>query len=169
MGDTFILGKVGRHDLHARPRTVRGRHFGQLTTVPLLDSDARVSIAHGHAVLCNLGSPAESTTQRALHVCNREQGPAGEAMISMQVSQTEQASIQAAFRLISSLSGMYAPLYFTNHYFNVDWTGWQVISYAFVGYALHTGKVVIYVRRPSMHARAFFFYAFARADHWLRT
>jgi hypothetical protein len=40
-------------------------------------------------------------------------------MISMQVSQTEQASIQAAFRLVSALSGMYAPLYFTNHYFNV--------------------------------------------------
>ena len=72
----------------------------------------------------------------------------------MQVSQTEQASIQAAFRLISSLSGMYAPLYFTNHYFNVDWTGWQVISFAFVGYALHTGKVVIYVRRPNTHTRA---------------
>ena len=34
-------------------------------------------------------------------------GPAGEAMISLQVSQTEQASIQAAFRLVSSLSGMY--------------------------------------------------------------
>ena len=37
-------------------------------------------------------------------------GPAGEAMISMQVSQTEQASIQAAFRLVSSLAGMWAPL-----------------------------------------------------------
>ena len=37
-------------------------------------------------------------------------GPAGEAMISMQVSQTEQASIQAAFRLIHSLAGMWAPL-----------------------------------------------------------
>ena len=70
-------------------------------------------------------------------------------MISMQVSQTEQASIQAAFRLVSALSGMYAPLYFTNHYFNVDWTGWQVISYAFVGYGLHTGKVVLYVRCPA--------------------
>lgn len=72
----------------------------------------------------------------------------------MQVSQTEQASIQAAFRLISSLSGMYAPLYFTNHYFNVDWTGWQVISYAFVGYTLHTIKVVIYVRHPNTHTHA---------------
>jgi len=35
-------------------------------------------------------------------------GPAGTAMISMQVKQTEQASIQAAFNLIGSLSGMYA-------------------------------------------------------------
>ena len=68
----------------------------------------------------------------------------------MQVSQTEQASIQAAFRLISSLSGMYAPLYFTNHYFNVDWTGWQVITFAFVGYSLHTAKVVLYVRWPRL-------------------
>lgn len=77
-------------------------------------------------------------------------------MISMQVSQTEQASIQAAFRLISSLSGMYAPLYFTNHYFNVDWTGWQVITYAFVGYSLHTCKVVLYVRwLPIQFARLY--------------
>ena len=35
-------------------------------------------------------------------------GPAGTAMISMQVKQTEQASIQAAFNLVGSLSGMYA-------------------------------------------------------------
>ena len=40
----------------------------------------------------------------------------------MQVSQTEQASIQAAFSLVRTLSGMYAPLYFTNHYFNTSWT-----------------------------------------------
>ena len=40
-------------------------------------------------------------------------GPAGTAMISMQVKQTEQASIQAAFNLVGALSGMYAPLYFT--------------------------------------------------------
>ena len=40
----------------------------------------------------------------------------------VQVSQTEQASIQAAFSLVRTLSGMYAPLYFTNHYFNTSWT-----------------------------------------------
>lgn len=49
-------------------------------------------------------------------------GPATEAMISMQVSQTEQASVQSAARLAGALSSMYAPLYFTNHYFNVNWT-----------------------------------------------
>ena len=38
------------------------------------------------------------------------------------MSQTEQASIQAAFSLVRTLSGMYAPLYFTNHYFNTSWT-----------------------------------------------
>ena len=83
----------------------------------------------------------------------------------MQVSQTEQASIQAAFRLISSLSGMYAPLYFTNHYFNVDWTGWQVISYAFIGYTLHTIKVVLYVRRPAREPAPFALAPPASADH----
>ena len=87
-------------------------------------------------------------------------------MISMQVSQTEQASIQAAFRLISSLSGMYAPLYFTNHYFNVDWTSWQVISYAFVGYTLHTIKVFLYVRRPAREPTLFaLLVSPASADH----
>jgi hypothetical protein len=31
----------------------------------------------------------------------------------------------------------------------VDWTGWKVISYAWIGYGLHTIKVVLYVRDPA--------------------
>lgn len=36
LGDTSILGKVGWHALHARSRTIRGRDFGQMTTLQLL-------------------------------------------------------------------------------------------------------------------------------------
>ena len=36
LGYTSILGKVGWDNLHARPRTVRGRDFGQMTTLQLL-------------------------------------------------------------------------------------------------------------------------------------
>ena len=72
-------------------------------------------------------------------------GPAEEAMLSMQVSQTEQASVQAAFHLVRSLSGMYAPLFFTNHFFNTSWTGWKVITFSFVGYGLHTAGLLLYI------------------------
>jgi len=61
-----------------------------------------------------------------------------------QVSQTEQASVQAAKNLVAALSSMYAPLYFTNHYFNTDWTGWKVISFAFFGYALTAVATIIF-------------------------
>ena len=62
-------------------------------------------------------------------------GPAQYAMFSMQVTQTEQASIQAVFSLVSSLSGMWAPEFFTEHVFDVNATGFRVIRYAFLGYA----------------------------------
>ena len=55
-----------------------------------------------------LSEPSTALTQHAMRI--------------VQVSQTEQASIQAAFSLVRTLSGMYAPLYFTNHYFNTSWT-----------------------------------------------
>lgn len=32
---------------------------------------------------------------------------------------------------------MYAPLYFTNNYFDVDAKSWRVIRYAFFGSKLH--------------------------------
>jgi len=71
-------------------------------------------------------------------------GPAEEAMLSMQVSQTEQASVQAAFSLVRSLSGMYAPLFFTNHFFNTSWTSWRVITFSFVGYSVHAIGLFLY-------------------------
>ena len=63
---------------------------------------------------------------------------------ALQVAQTEQASIQSAFRLVGSLAGMYAPLFFTNHCFDVKWTSWRVITYAFVGYGLHAVATVLF-------------------------
>ena len=55
---------------------------------------------------------------------------------AIQVKQTEQASIQAAFTLVGGVSGMYAPLYFTEHFYGSTRTGWAVIEFAFVGYAM---------------------------------
>lgn len=72
-------------------------------------------------------------------------GPAGQAMISMQVKQTEQASIQAAFNLVGSLSGMYAPLYFTKYYFDTSCEGWHCIRFAFFGYAIQFAASISYV------------------------
>jgi len=45
-------------------------------------------------------------------------GPATTAMISMQVKQTEQASVQAAFNLVGGIASMGAPWYFTHYYYN---------------------------------------------------
>ena len=70
-------------------------------------------------------------------------GPATTAMISMQVKQTEQASVQAAFSLVGGLSAMYAPLFYTEHFFDVDATSWRVIRYAFVTYGIYVCTTIM--------------------------
>jgi hypothetical protein len=71
-------------------------------------------------------------------------GPAQFAMISMQVAQTEQASIQSAFNLVGGITGIYAPIFFYDHCFNTSWRSWRVITYAFVGYGLHAVATVLF-------------------------
>ena len=36
--------------------------------------------------------------------------------------------------------------YFTNHYYNTNWVGWKLITYAYVGYGIHICSVICYVR-----------------------
>ena len=38
----------------------------------------------------------------------------------------------------------YAPLFFTNYCFDVKWTSWRVITYAFVGYGLHAVATILF-------------------------
>ena len=72
-------------------------------------------------------------------------GPATTAMISMQVKQEEQASVQAAFGLIGGVSAMGAPWIFTHYFFDTTARGWRVIRFAFAGYSLYAISTVLFI------------------------
>lgn len=77
-------------------------------------------------------------------------GPATQAMVSFQVHQSEQASVQGAFMVVGMLSSSLGGLYFTDHYLDIDATSWNVIKFAIVGNTMMAISTVMFVSRPNI-------------------
>ena len=77
-------------------------------------------------------------------------GPATQAMVSFQVHQSEQASVQGAFMVVGMLSSSLGARWFTAHYLDIDATSWNVIKFAFVGNTMMAISTVMFVSRPNI-------------------
>ena len=64
-------------------------------------------------------------------------GPASFIILSKEVRQDEQASVQAAFALLGSVSGMFGNPVFTKYFFNTNAKGWAIVNFVWASCAIN--------------------------------